>query len=109
VCEPALRNVVVAVRAENGADLPVKYLGREVARTDAAGAAHFLLRVEPGVQVEVGLDTHDKRWLLPRDPVAHFLARSEDDVFVFDQPFVIPRENQRRHGPVTVRRGPVHF
>jgi hypothetical protein len=106
-CAPALREVVVAVRAENGADLPVKYLGREVARTDAAGAAHFVLRVEPGAQLEVALDTHDKRGLRPQDPVAHFLARSEDDLFVFEQPFVVPREV--RHRPVTSKRGPVHF
>ena len=106
-CAPALRNVVIAVRAENGADLPVKYLGREVARTDGAGAAHFMLRVEPGAQLEVALDTHEKRWLRPQDPVAHFLTRSEDDVFVLDQPFVMPKET--RHVVVTSKRGPVHF
>src|SRR4051812_25653791 len=106
-CAPALRDVVIAVRAENGGDLPVKYLGREVARTDAAGAAHFLLRVEPGAQLEVALDTHDKRGLRPQNPVAHFLARSEDDLFVLDQPFVVTREV--RHAPVTGKHGPVHF
>lgn len=107
-CAPALRDVVIAVRAENGADLPVKYLGREMARTDAAGTAHFLLRVEPGAQLEVALDTHDKRWLRPQDPVAHFLTRSQDDLFVFEQPFVVAREKVR-HAPVTIRRGPSRF
>ncbi|MET0795541.1 MAG: hypothetical protein ABW061_28740 [Polyangiaceae bacterium] len=106
-CAPALRDVVIAVRAENGADLPVKYLGRQVARTDAAGAAHFLLRVEPGAQLEVALDTRDKRWLRPQDPVAHFLTRSEDDVFVLEQPFVV--QHDARHTVVTSKRGPVHF
>src|SRR4051812_8950982 len=106
-CAPALRDVVIAVRAENGVDLPVKYLGREVARTDAAGAAHFLLRVEPGAQLELALDTHEKRWLRPQDPVAHFLTRSEDEVFVFEQPFVVPKDT--RHTVVTSKRGPVHF
>lgn len=106
-CAPALRDVVIAVRAENGPDLPVKYLGREVARTDAAGVAHFLLRVEPGAQLEVALDTHEKRWLRPQDPVAHFLTRSQDDVFVLDQPFVV--KHDARHAPVTSKRGPVHF
>ncbi len=106
-CAPALRNVVVAVRAENGADLPVKYLGKEVAHTDASGAAHFLLRVEPGSELEVELDTKDKRGLKPQSPTVRFLARSEDDLFVFDQPFVVTRE--ARHGFVTKARGPVHF
>ena len=106
-CAPALRDVVVAVRAQNGANLPVLYLGREVARTDAAGAAHFLVRVEPGAQLEVALDTRDKRWLRPQDPVAHFLTRSEDDWFLLEQPFVVPPDT--RHTIVTGKRGPVHF
>jgi len=106
-CAPALRHVVVAVRAENGADLPVKYLGKEVARTDASGAAHFLLNVEPGSELEVQLDTGEKRGLKPQDPAVRFLARSEDDVFVFEQPFVVTRE--ARHAFVTKARGPVHF
>src|SRR3954471_12067283 len=37
-CPPLTRSLVVAVRLENGANLPVKHLGRELARTDAAGA-----------------------------------------------------------------------
>ena len=99
ICAPALRNVVVAVRAANGADLPVRYLGQEVARTDSAGAAHFMLRVEPGAELEVKLDTQSKRWLKPQDPTVRFLTRSEDELFVLDQPFVAPREN--RHPFVT--------
>jgi hypothetical protein len=106
-CAPALRNVVVAVRAENGADLPVEYLGQEVARTDSAGAAHFMLRVEPGEQLEVKLDTHEKHWLKPQDPAIRFLARSEDELLLFDQPFVVTHDN--RHSFVTGRHGPVHF
>src|SRR5262249_2662931 len=34
-CVPSLRTVVVAVRAENGANIPVLQLGRPLARTDA--------------------------------------------------------------------------
>src|SRR5207247_1568943 len=41
-CPPTTRTVVVAVRADNGANLPVRYLGREVARTDSSGVAHFV-------------------------------------------------------------------
>lgn len=106
-CAPSLRNVVVAVRAENGSDLPVKYLGKEVARTDASGAAHFMLRVEPGSELEVELDTKDKRALKPQDPTVRFLTRSEDELFVFEQPFVVTRE--ARHVFVTKAKGPVHF
>jgi len=106
-CAPALRNVVIAVRAENGGDLPVKYLGKEVAHTDATGAAHFLLRVEPGSELEVELDTKDRHALKPQNPTVRFLARSADDLFVFDQPFVVTRD--ARHVFVTKSKGPVHF
>ena len=47
-CPPTTRAIVVAVAAENGAGLPVLYLGREVARTDASGAASVLLHAVPG-------------------------------------------------------------
>lgn len=106
-CAPALRNVVIAVRAVNGADLPVQYLGQEVARTDSSGAAHFMLRVEPGEELEVKLDTQSKRWLKPQDPTVRFLTRSEDELFVFDQPFVAPREN--RHSFATTGKGPIRI
>ena len=46
-CTALERRVVVAVRAINGANLPVKFLGNTVARTDQAGAAHFELPVRP--------------------------------------------------------------
>ena len=68
-CPPATRSVVVAVRAENGANLPVVYLGREVARTDGSGAAHVHLRLKP------------------QNPTASFVVKDHDDVFSFDQRF----------------------
>jgi hypothetical protein len=55
----------------------------------------------------VALDTHEKRALRPQDPVAHFLTRSEDELFVLEQPFVVTHD--ARHVPVTGKRGPVHF
>src|SRR5258705_12959043 len=41
-CSPTERTVVIAVRAD-GTDLPILYLGQELARTDESGAAHVLL------------------------------------------------------------------
>lgn len=85
-CEPATRTAVVAVRATNGPDLPVIYLGREVARTDSSGVAHVALTLKPGERFELGLDTTGKA-LVPKSPRAVFVAGSEDELVFFDQRF----------------------
>ena len=64
-CPPLKRTLVVAVRADNGANLPVRYLGREVGRTDAAGAAHVLLETQSEDSIELMLDTSAQPGLRP--------------------------------------------
>jgi hypothetical protein len=82
-----LRSVVVAVKSENGPNLPVMYLNRPVARTDAAGAAHFLLQMAPGAQFVVTLDTSENAKLKPANPSKPFTVGQNDDIFVFEQKF----------------------
>jgi hypothetical protein len=103
-CRPLLRNVVVAVTADHGPNLPVKYLGGEIARTDASGAAHILLRIAPGEQFTVTLDTSGKEAeaLRPRSPVATFTVADHDEVFVFDPHFTVEEKKRapaRPRGP----------
>lgn len=103
-CPPTTRTVVVAVRADDGPNLPVMYLGKEVARTDASGAAHVLLRLGPTDTFELTLGTGEKgsEQLRPQNPVASFAVKGRDDVFTFDQRFTIEpkRGGGRRHtGP----------
>ncbi len=90
-CPPATRSVVVAIRADNGPNLPVVFLGREVARTDASGAAHVHLRMKPDEPFELMLQTStasaDGDELRPRDPTASFVVKEHDDLFSFDQKF----------------------
>lgn len=88
-CEPLVRSLVVAVRAKNGADLAVKHLGREIARTDADGVAHALLKVPPSEQVTLVLDTSDpgRERLRPKSPELTLLMPARDQVAVFDQTF----------------------
>ncbi len=102
-CPPETRRMVVAVRAANGADLPVMYLGREVARTDASGAAHFELHLHAGERFELALSTDQHPALTPKDPSALFVASDHDDLLFFEQRFDVPRTRQ------TVRRGPRAF
>jgi hypothetical protein len=103
VCLPTSRTVVVAVRADGGANLPVLYLGREVARTDAAGAAHVLLKLKPDEPFDLVLGTQDNDRLRPQNPFASFVLKERDEVFVFDQRFELEKKKVVRGG----RRGPV--
>jgi hypothetical protein len=103
-CPPTTRTVVVAVRADNGANLPVTYLGREVARTDAAGAAHVMFKLKPDESFALVLDTEGNDRLRPQNPTASFIVRDRDDVFTFDQKFELEKKKVRggRRGPVRI-------
>ncbi len=103
-CRPTLRTAVVAVRTENASGLPVTYLGRTVARTDASGAALFSLRVKPGEQVPIVLSTMEKgeELLHPQNPTLTFVARDQDDYVVLDQTFTADKK------PVVYRPKPDH-
>ena len=88
-CPPNQRSIVVAIRADNGANLPVMHLNKEVARTDASGAAHFFLPAKPGDSFELVINTSERgnEKLRPQNPSAPFVVRAQDDVFLFDQRF----------------------
>ncbi len=103
-CPPKKRSVVVAIRAENGPDIPVRYLGKEVARTDTGGAANVLLKLSPNESFKLTLDTSDDdhKLLQPQSPAATFDVKNKDDIFVFDQKFKKKRVYHyyhRRTGP----------
>ncbi|HEY1692536.1 MAG TPA: hypothetical protein VGG39_10265 [Polyangiaceae bacterium] len=97
-CPPTTRTVVVAIAADRGPNLPVLYLGREVARTDASGAADVLLRVTPGEQVSLTIATTEKgaEALRPQSPVATFNVKDQDDVFVFATRFSVEAKRAPR-------------
>ncbi len=93
-CPPMQRHVVVAVKAENGANLPVLYLGKVITRTDESGAAHFALQAAPGEQFQVTLDTSGKEGekLKPLSPSKPFTVGGADDIFVFEQKFDVEKK-----------------
>jgi hypothetical protein len=101
-CAPSLRTVVVGIRAENGANLPILYLTRPVARTDRSGAALFVLRVKPDEQVQLTISTTDGSGdeLRPQSPTLTFLTKNRDDFVLLDQPFLIQKK------PVVFRKKP---
>jgi hypothetical protein len=104
-CPPMLRTVVVGVRADNGPNLPVSYLGRTVARTDVSGAALFTLRVKPAEQVLVTLGTGEKgsEQLRPESPTLTFVPKDQDDFVLLEQTFTTQKPkatyHPRRAGP----------
>jgi hypothetical protein len=93
-CPPSIRTVVVAVRADNGPNLPIMYLGREVGRTDEAGAASVLLLVKPNEQFQLAFNTTEKgnERLRPQNPVATFLVKQHDELFTLDQRFSLEKK-----------------
>jgi hypothetical protein len=116
-CPPTSRAIVVAVRAERGPHLPVRYLGQELARTDENGAAHVLLHAAPHEEVQLSLDTSDNPRLRPQHPTVRFRTGSTDDVVVFDHEFseaAQPRPAARRRSAQSSKaaaaaRGPVRI
>ena len=94
-CPPTNRHVVVAVKAENGPNLPVLYLGKVITHTDASGAAHFAIEAPPGDQFQVTLDTTDNKRLSPASPSKPFTVGSTDNVVVFEQQFEVEKKKKR--------------
>jgi hypothetical protein len=90
-CPKAQRHVVVAVKAENGPNLPVVYLGKVITHTDASGAAHFAIEAPPGGQFQVTLDTAENAKLKPFSPSRPFTVGRTDDIFVFEQKFEVEK------------------
>ncbi len=97
-CPPSERRIVVAVRAENGPNLPVIFQGKELARTDAAGAAHLLLLLKTGEQFEISLKTSERgnERLRPQNPAVSFVVKAHDDIVTFDQRFGVDRTPVRQ-------------
>lgn len=109
-CIPKTRTVVIAVNGMKGYRLPVTELGKTIGETDDLGVATVLLHVEPNEQIELALDTTapENSLIRPRNPVATFTAKNEDDVFVFDpqlslapkpRPLVAHHHIERPSGP----------
>lgn len=93
-CPPTKRRVVIAVRADRGPNLPVRYLDQVVARTDASGAATFAIEVAAGAQFSVALDTTEpgSERLRPQNPSRPFVASGEEGLVLMDQRFTLEKK-----------------
>lgn len=95
-CRPLLQSVVIAVRAQPGAHLPLRFLGREIARTDDNGVCHALLKLPAGETATFSLDTSapEHARLLPKNPELKLSVPERDELVIFDQNF--KREPERK-------------
>ncbi|WP_394822887.1 hypothetical protein [Pendulispora albinea] len=102
-CPPQVRQVVVAVRADGGPNLPVTYLQQKIATTDSSGSATILLRMRPGDQFELGIDTSMKGYerMRPQNPIFAFTVKPKDEVLPLNAKFALEK------GQIIVRKGPV--
>jgi hypothetical protein len=107
-CEVTQRTLIVAIRADNGPDLPILYLGNEIGRTDRSGAAHVKIDADVRERVELSLSTADPKMkdIHPQNPGAVFEPSDHDDVREFAVDF--KRDVKKRRAPA-VRRGPAVF
>ena len=109
LCPPVFRTVVIAVRADRGANLPILQLGREVGRTDGAGAAHVVLKSPPEESLELTLDTSANPALRPHNPTTRFRVGQSDDILVFNQVFNLDPAKKRAGGASRTPRGPIRI
>jgi len=84
-CEVALQRVTIEITSEP--NLPVLYMGRRIARTNASGVTSFPVEAAAGSHFAVTLDTTDRPDLTPVNPSREFVAGNTDETFVWTQSF----------------------
>jgi hypothetical protein len=106
-CTRKLRDVVLVVRSENAANLPVHVDGKAATSTSGDGTAHLLLQLDRDVRkVSVTLDTTEQPRLRPQNPSRTFELQGKDAVLVLDQPFSVVSKPAARSGAAPKRHIP---
>lgn len=107
-CDKTRHTLVVAIRTQGAANMPVLHLGKEVARTDESGSAHVLVEGEVHERIELTLLTTDPKHakLHPQNPLGAFEVAQRDEVKIFDVRFTQDPKPIIRAAP---RTGPKAF
>ena len=100
-CTALAHKTLLGIRTENGADLPIVYLGNVIGRTDTQGVAHVSLTLPAGETATVLLDTSSKPELIPQNPKLVFKAGAKDELVLLEQKFALPKKK-----PVVKREPP---
>ncbi len=94
-CPPLERWAALVVRTGQP-DLPILIEDEEVARTDASGVAHHVLRGAPNSRYRVTISTEGKPNLRPQNPRALVTLGSRSDTFVIEEEITERRARRRR-------------
>lgn len=87
-CLSTTHSVLIGIRAERGANLPILQLGRSIGSTDASGNAHVLLaNVTADQPIALTLDTSQQPLLRPQNPVLTFVPAARDELVLLEQTF----------------------
>lgn len=100
-CAPLDIEAALVVRASGAPPegLPVIVRDEVVARTDADGLAHVLLRARRGSSLAVALDTRQHPKLVPASPIETFQLGSDDTILLLDRKLETPRPKSKpAHG-----------
>ena len=100
-CAPLDIEAALVVRARGAppAGLPIIVRDEVVARTDAEGLAHVLLRARRGSSLAVVLDTSQHPKLVPASPIETFQLGSDDTILLLDRKLETPAPKSRSaHG-----------
>lgn len=94
-CPPLERWAALVVRTGQP-DLPILIGDEEVARTDASGVAHHVLKGAPNSRYRVTISTEGKPNLRPQNPRALVTLGSRSDTFVIEEEIEERRVRRRR-------------
>ena len=86
-CAPLDIEAALVVRASGAPPegLPIVVRDEVVARTDAEGLAHVVLRARRGSSLAVSLDTREHPRLVPASPIETFQLGSDDTILLLDR------------------------
>jgi hypothetical protein len=100
-CKPYQHAVLIAFKTTGATNIPIRYLGEEIARTDGAGYA--LVELEPKVgetlDFTLGTDNPDQRWLRPQNPQRTVLVPEGEETLTIEQKFVEERPKVKKTPP----------
>lgn len=96
VCRPALRSLLLVVRAPLAAGLPVLADGEPLGTVSPDGTLHAVLKKAPDTELRITLDTTAVPTLVPQHPVREIKVTDEDQIVVFDQALSFVAKKVRR-------------
>lgn len=99
-CRNEMRTAAFVVRAAGASHLPVSLNGEVVAKTNAAGVAHFSRADAPGTEYLVELDARTVPEMRPSHTTHRFVLGEDHELFVVDQAFErAPKRRKPRPRP----------